>query len=290
MGDKKRESIKLDQIMKVLFKLSKKVMINLMNGLFDENFISDEVTIEYGNSEFIEDNFDRIVGDIFITIRRKNQTYKYHIEFQTTNDNSMVIRMFRYGFEKAHEIYNGEKCDKIRLEFPKQLVIFIEENENIVDELSFEMVLPDGKEILYKVPTMKYWQFTVENLQKKKMYALLPLQVFKSRKKIENIYQSKKEHSEKAQLIKEEFDKLLDTMKLTINALRELDEKNEIIISDLEKILKVIININEYLYNRYGEYIKIDEEVYNMVKSLFDPAARKQALIEGEKKGKKKVK
>jgi hypothetical protein len=113
--------------MKVLFKLSKKVIINLMNGLFDENFISDEVTIEYGNSEFIEDNFDRIVGDIFITIRRKNQTYNYHIEFQTTNDNSMVIRMFRYGFEKAHEIYNGEKCDKIRLEFPKQLVIFIEE-------------------------------------------------------------------------------------------------------------------------------------------------------------------
>jgi hypothetical protein len=64
MSNKKRESIKLDQIMKVLFKLSKNIMIDLMNGLFDEDFISNEVTIEYGNSEFIRDNFDRIVGGV----------------------------------------------------------------------------------------------------------------------------------------------------------------------------------------------------------------------------------
>lgn len=52
-SDKAKEEIKLDQILKVLFRLSKKVMVNLLNGLFDENFCEDDVNIEYSNSEFM---------------------------------------------------------------------------------------------------------------------------------------------------------------------------------------------------------------------------------------------
>ena len=99
-----QEKLKLDQVMKVLFKLSKKVTLNMINRLFDENFTSEEVVIQYENSEFIQDDFDRIIGDIFITIKKNRQEFRYHIEFQTLNDSSMVIRMFRYGFEKAVEV------------------------------------------------------------------------------------------------------------------------------------------------------------------------------------------
>jgi hypothetical protein len=221
----RKERLKLDQIMKVLFKLSKKVMIDLMNGLFDEDFKHDEVTIKYENTEFIRDDFERIIGDIFISICKKTHTYHYHVEFQTTNDNSMVIRMFRYGFEKAYEINDDITQNEIKLDFPKQLVIFIEENENIADELSLVMSLPDGNEARYTVPTMKYWNYSIQNLQEKKMYALLPLQVFKSRKKMLTISNSKKPHHEKAQLIAKEFDTLLDTIKLTIDALTQLSFK-----------------------------------------------------------------
>ncbi|TZE80254.1 hypothetical protein [Calorimonas adulescens] len=110
--------------MKVLFKLSKKVTINLLNALFDEKFVSNEVTIEYSNSEFIDDDYERIIGDLFINVYTKDHVYRYHIEFQTLNDASMVIRMFRYGFEKAKEISGVSEYKEIRLEFPKQLVIF----------------------------------------------------------------------------------------------------------------------------------------------------------------------
>jgi len=288
-NNQKQERIKLDQIMKVLFRMSKKVMIDMINGLFDENFIADNVNIEYGNSEFIKDDFDRIIGDVFINIYKDTHLYHYHIEFQTTNDNSMVIRMFFYGFEKARELNlnNTDDGDKeIRLDFPKQLVIFIEENENIKDELSFLMVLPDGKEVRYKVPTMKYWQYSAEKLKDKKLYALLPLQVFKSRKRMEKIYNSKKEYTEKAHLINEEFKILLDTIRNTIDTLREINESNEILISDLEKILRVIMNITEYLYNKYGEYDKTSTEVYNMVKTLYDPAVEMKGKLEGKIEGK----
>lgn len=108
-----KEKIKLDQIMKVLFKLSKKVMINLLNGLFDENYDYRKVSIEYSNSEFVDDDFERLFGDIFITVRTNKRSFSYHIEFQTLNDNLMAIRMFRYGFEKAVERAGYEENEEI---------------------------------------------------------------------------------------------------------------------------------------------------------------------------------
>ena len=158
----RRERIKLDQIMRVLFKLSKHMTVELINGLFNEQFISSEVDIRYGNSEFVTGEFNRIIGDLFITIEDQGKTYHFHIEFQILNDQTMVIRMFRYGFEKAfeHAISNdtfiNKSAEKRVLFFPQQLVIFLEENEAIEESLSFVLQLPNGQELNYDVAVMKY--------------------------------------------------------------------------------------------------------------------------------------
>ncbi|MDI6602301.1 MAG: hypothetical protein QME46_11100 [Thermoanaerobacteraceae bacterium] len=283
--EKTSEKLKLDQIMKVLFKLSKKVTINLLNALFDEKFVSNEVTIEYGNSEFIDDDYERIIGDLFINVYTKDHVYRYHIEFQTLNDASMVIRMFRYGFEKAKEISDASEDKEIRLAFPKQLVIFLEENENISDHLSMTLVLPDGQELKYTVPVMQYWKYTPIDLESQKMYALLPLQVFKSRKKITSIYESNRPEEEKAQLINEEFNKLIDTTNTVLNIVKKLHDEKEIPIKDFGRILDVLVNVTSYLYSKYGEYRKIDEEVTIMIKTLYDPAIKEEGIKEGIKEG-----
>lgn len=275
-----QEKLKLDQIMKVLFNLSNKVIVDLMNALFNENFTCDEVTIDYSNGEFINDDYERISGDMYITIRKKERIYRYHIEFQTLNDQSMAIRMFRYGFEKAVEIADPGCKEEIRLEYPRQLVIFLEENENISDQLSFILELPDGNTIRYAVPVVKYWKFTAQDLKDKRMYALLPLQVFKSRKRIQTIYNGSMPETRKGQLINEEFEKLIGTISVTMNILEELHESKEIYVSDLEKILRVIKNITEYLYNKYGEYKKVDEEVMEMVTTLYNPIIKEEGKIE----------
>ncbi|MEX1030294.1 MAG: hypothetical protein WDZ91_09680, partial [Paenibacillaceae bacterium] len=236
--------LKLDQIMRVLFKLSKKITVNMINRLFDESFISEEVDIQYENSEFIQDDYSRITADMFITIRDYQNVYRYHIEFQTMNDSSMVIRMFRYGFEKAVELAGSIEADQpIILEFPRQLVIFLEENENIDDSLMIELRLPSGEVIPYAVPVMKYWKYSAEDLQEQKMYALLPLQAFKSRKKIQTIYRSRKSVEEKSRLITAEFTLLKETIQRTVDILGELHNQQEIHTGDLERILRVIQNI-----------------------------------------------
>jgi hypothetical protein len=63
--------------------------------------------------------------------------------------------------------------------------------------------------------------------------------------------------------------------------LRKINNEKEIYISDLEKISRVIMNITDYLYIKYGEYSNIDKEVYRLIKSLYDPAVEMKGEIKG---------
>jgi hypothetical protein len=162
------------------------------------------------------------------------------------------------------------------------LVIFLEENRNIKDELYFKLRLPDGQEIRFSVPVLKYWKYSAEDLKDKKLYALLPLQVFKSRKRIKSIYNNEYiKYEDKGKLINTEFKKLIEIIQSTINVLGELYNSYEIIGTDLEKILRVLRNITEYLYNKYGEYSSVGKEVDIMVTTLYNPIIAEEAKREG---------
>ena len=98
------ERVKLDEILKSLFAVSKKVLITMMNSLFNENFDVKMTDITFENNEFVTDDYDIIRGDLFLKLCRGKKPYHYHIELQTKNDSTMVIRMFEYAFKKAKEI------------------------------------------------------------------------------------------------------------------------------------------------------------------------------------------
>ncbi|TZE80252.1 hypothetical protein [Calorimonas adulescens] len=103
-----------------------------------------------------------------------------------------------------------------------------------------------------------------------------------------SIYESNRPEEEKAQLINEEFKKLIDTVNEVLNILNKLHDRKEIFTGDLKRILDVLVNITGYLYSKYGEYRKIDEEVTIMIKTLYDPAIKEEGIKEGIKKGIKK--
>ena len=166
----KQEKVKLDEILKFLFNSSEKVLVKLLNSIFDENFKEDEVSVTITNSEFVEDTLEILRGDMFFKIFDKaNKDFEkhkmnYHLEFQTKNDNTMIIRMFEYGFRKGKENANEGNDNIKRLYFPKQKVIFFEENKNIEDSLKLIIVFDNDKEFLYEVDVMKYWQYNDEDL------------------------------------------------------------------------------------------------------------------------------
>ena len=58
----KQEKVKLDEILKFLFNSSEKVLVKLLNSMFDENFKEDEVSVTITNSEFVEDTLEILRG------------------------------------------------------------------------------------------------------------------------------------------------------------------------------------------------------------------------------------
>ena len=52
--------------MKFLFSTSNKVLVKLLNGIFNENFNVDEVELTVSNNEFVEDDLGILRGDMFL--------------------------------------------------------------------------------------------------------------------------------------------------------------------------------------------------------------------------------
>ena len=278
-----KEKVKLDEVLKFLFSTSNKVIIKLLNSVFNENFSEDEVDLTISNNEFVEDTLEIIRGDMFLDILNKHHSKKhsYHIEFQTKNDSSMVIRMFEYGFRKSIE--QSRKDDSIDIKtiyFPKQKVIFFEENKNIKDTLDLKIVLPNNSEFIYSVDVMKYWQYDDKKLLENKMYPLIPLQLFLLRKDL--IAASKNNNIEK---LKELSYKARNLAKLLAYESRDLLNSKEILDEDFHKMLLAIQNLIEYLNRNYINDEYLEDEVIKLTKSLYDPEIEKKGIEKGIEKG-----
>lgn len=276
--------MKLDEVLKFLFSTSNKVLVKLLNGIFDEKFDVDEVELTVSNNEFVEDDLGILRGDMFFDILNKNHNKaSYHIEFQTKNDNTMVIRMFEYGFKKGKEQLKNSKKFKEEIKtiyFPKQKVIFFEENKRIKNQLNLKIIFPDEQEIIYTVDVIKYWEYTDKELKEKKMYPLMPLQLFNLRKELEKAHNKNdlkkiKELSKKAKNLAEKLAK--ESAKLF--------EEDEILGEDFHKMLLAIQNLIEYLNRNYMKDENIENEVNKMTKTLYDPEVEKRGIEKGIKQG-----
>ncbi len=104
-GQQQDTAIKMDEILKVLFGVSRKVLLAMLNSLFAETFDVESTHISFENNEFVSDDYDIIRGDLFLNLLdHRDKAYHYHIEFQTRHKAGMVIRMFDYGFKKGKQL------------------------------------------------------------------------------------------------------------------------------------------------------------------------------------------
>ena len=105
-----KEKVKLDEVLKFLFSTSNKVLVKLLNGIFNENFSVDEVELTDNKAS-------------------------YHIEFQTKNDN--IAKQSAILFEDDEIL--GEDFHKILLAI-QNLIEYLNRNymndENIENEVT----------------------------------------------------------------------------------------------------------------------------------------------------------
>lgn len=278
------ERVKLDEILKSLFALSSTVLINMLNSLFKENYAAESTELSFSSNEFVDDAYNILRGDLFLKLSDADKSNHYHIEIQTLNDDSMVIRMLEYGISKAKEVakYVGDQEETV-FYIPKQLVIFIEQNSSIKDELRLRLIFQDGQEVEYRVPVMKYWEYGKEEILEQKLYPLLPLQVFKLRYHMERIKQ-RKTHTE--QELRELIEKAQQIVEEMANEAARLFKAEEIDGGDLHKILLANEELFRYLNSRYVNDEKLNEEVLSMTRLLYNPIEVEKAKLDGILEGK----
>ena len=197
----KQEKVKLDEILKFLFNSSEKVLVKLLNSMFDENFKEDEVSVTITNSEFVEDTLEILRGDMFFKI-----------------------------FDKANK------------DFEKHKIIT--------------------------------WNF--RRKIEKKMYLLIPLQLFNLRKKL---HSAKKKND--INTIKELSIVARNLAEKLANESKELFDQDEILGEDFHSMLLAIQNLIEYLNRNYIDDENLEEEVNIMTKSLYDPEVEKKGIEKG---------
>jgi len=173
-----------DKAFKRILTLSTKAVINLINGLFGTDYpLNSKIT--YNWTEHEGKDLKKTLSDSILTINGRDS---YHMEAQMTEDEEIVFRVFEYGFGHAYKNRIIQKDGEI-MEFPQPCIIYLDEGkkDKIPDEYTLVLQFKDQGEFSYKVPVFKLQNKSIQELNDKKLIALLPFLLLRLRKKIENV-------------------------------------------------------------------------------------------------------
>ena len=181
-NERKEENIAqiYDKIFKRILTLSNVAVINFINGIFNRNFPKDS-KLTYNWTENIKNSLEKTIADTIITV---NDTEKFHAEVQINNDSTIALRVFDYGYQDALK-YRKTETGRIILEFPQPKVIFLEHNSSTPDTVILELKFGSQGNFEYNIPTMKFLDYSIEELNSRHLVILLPLYLLKLRKEIE---------------------------------------------------------------------------------------------------------
>ena len=245
-GAERRAGVKLDQILKLLFKVSNKTLVNTINGLFNENFAPDDITVKVSKTatEIVKSTLDVLRADMFLKIDNHDKRRHFHIEYELSPNNKMGLRVFEYGILKALETSGEDNSDDIIL--PKAVVIHFEESKTIPARYVKGVVFPSGVRVEYTVDVIKYWTLSETALVSKKLYNLLPLQLFTLRAELDKITADGSEQSKQLAVTKSKaaIDKIVPIVE-------QLYQDGEINADDNDKIITGLAELVKHLDERY---------------------------------------
>ncbi|MCD7957717.1 MAG: hypothetical protein LUG93_18605 [Lachnospiraceae bacterium] len=222
-----------DRVFKRIFTFSDKAITNLINGLFGTDYPPDS-QIEYSNRENTRTDLSHTYSDLFIIINRK---WHYHLEAQMYHDNTIVMRVFEYGFYHALET----REDNFTLRFPEPVVIYFCNAEKVPETSSIRVILPDQQEFTYTVKNFAYLAHDIEELNRKKMIVFIPFQMVRVR------------------------DFLISDGKARLLTENEIQELKNFIDSDILGSIKANLQVGNIDLDDYNQLLELLNQLYQQI-------------------------
>lgn len=241
------------------------LLIALINLCFGTNYPSDVKYQHIRNEHFhksgktITDNV-LIIGDI-----------TYHFECEANTKSIMVFRMLEYDFLIAFEQAWLNRSTEVVLPF--SCVIYLRHSKDTPDEHTLKIKGSDDASMMYRCPTMKLQDYTLDEMFEKNLLALLPYYIMR----YENQFSSMENDEALRAKFLEEVKTLNDRLEAAISP-----EEKAIVYPDL---IALITDIAEYELREYQKTLEGVKEIMGgrILPLPSDPIrkAREEGLVEG---------
>ncbi len=167
-----------DDVFRTLLNDCSSLIIPVINEVFGEHYSGQEKITFSPNEHFLNQqggNEEERITDTSFKIEGK-ETKKYHLECQSSTDNSMLVRFFEYDTQIALDEgrING---NVLIVTLPHSAVLFLRHHTSTPDTLKIRMVTPGGT-VEYDIQVMKSQQYTLEAIFEKNLLLLIPFYIF----------------------------------------------------------------------------------------------------------------
>ncbi len=193
-----------DDVFRTLLTDCTELIIPVINEIFHTNYTGKEKICLLQNEHFIQmpdgstqekitdSSFEIVSKQAEKTAYRKPVTAlrrRYHIECQSTEDGTMIVRMFEYDIQLALE--NREiTSDTLTVRFPDSAVIALRNTKNTPEFMTISVITPGGR-VSYAVPVLKVRAYTVNELFEKRLFFLIPFHIFIYEKDFKELEENK---------------------------------------------------------------------------------------------------
>ena len=236
-----------DDVFRTLLNDCSPLIIPVINEIFGEHYSGQEKIIFSPNEHFLNQQGGHEEGritDSSFKIEGK-ETKKYHLECQSSTDNSMVVRFFEYDTQIALD--EGQiRGNILTVTLPHSAVLFLRHHTSTPDTLKIRMVTPGGT-IEYDIYVMKSQQYTLKDIFQKNLLLLIPFYIFSH----ETRFKEYEKDETKLRMLQNEYEQIK-------NKLEELT--NQGIISEYTRCT-IIDMSNKVLEHIAAKYNSVKEGV-----------------------------
>ena len=240
-----------DDVFRTLLNDCPKLIIPVINEIFKEHYSGTEEILFFPNEHFLNKQGgkeeERVTDSAFVIQSPKMKSY--HMECQSTPDNSMLVRIFEYDAQIALD--NGKiEGNMLTVDFPNSAILFLRCDEKTPDEMKLCLRTPGGN-LEYGIPVMKQKNYEIEEIFEKDLLFLIPFNIFTHEKKLQEYDKSE----EKLEMLKREYERIRMRLEELCEH-RHIDEYTKCTIIDM---------LYRVLENLAGKYENVKEGVKSVM-------------------------
>lgn len=267
-----------DSVFKTMVHKTPQLIVPFINEAFGREYPADTPVIQFSNEH--EELRGSLIDDSVFRLQDKI----YHVECQSTNDSSMVIRMIEYDFAIALEqaLAAGQPYE---IDFPSSCVLFLRHSDKTPDVLQLKVNLPNGESFLYETKVVKAQSYDSKELFQKRLFLLLPYYLMRYERSLDRI-------AADANLTAQLVEECVDLNNQLVNTMLETGDRLL-----YEELVELIIRVIDHIMAKYeslrgkvrgamgGEVLELLNERAKRLEREAEERGYRDGIIQGEKQG-----